>query len=59
MLNSKVIKIIGYGLSGAGMIIGFASDFIGRKLIVQELAESKEVRDLIAKEVAKSLIFKK
>lgn len=55
MLNSKWIKIGGIVLSVAGSVIGLASDYIGRKSVMQDVIQSEEIQKMIAKEVAKAL----
>lgn len=55
MLNSKWLKVGSLLVTAAGFGVNIASEVLGKKTIVKDLAESQEVKDLIAKEVAKAL----
>lgn len=54
-MPNKWLKIGGLVLSGVSMIVGIASDHIGRKNIVNDLSKSKELREMLAEEVAKQI----
>lgn len=51
----KWLKIGGIAIGAAGTALSFISDLIGKKNAVADLAASKEIKDLVAKEVAKAL----
>jgi hypothetical protein len=54
-VKSKWLKFGGLAISGITFVAGLASEYIGRKNVVEELANSEEVKKLIAQEVAKAL----
>lgn len=51
----KLLKIGGLGLSVVGLGINLLTDIVNRKTMVNELANSKEVKDLINKAVNEAL----
>lgn len=51
----KWLKIGGIAIGAAGTALSFISDLIAKKNAVADLAASKEIKDLMAKEVAKAL----
>lgn len=54
-MNNKWLKIgsIAFSVIGAGA--GLVSDIIGKKQAAETLANSKEIKDLIRKEVEKAI----
>lgn len=54
-MDNKWLKLGGITLSIVGAAVGLASDLIGKKQAAETLANSKEVKDLIQKEVQKAL----
>ncbi len=54
-MNNKWFKIGGIALSVVGSAIGIASDYIGRKNVVNDIIKSADFDELVAKKVAEIL----
>jgi hypothetical protein len=54
-MSQNKIKYLGYALSVAGALIGMGADWITRKQLVANMADSKELKDLIDKAVQEAL----
>lgn len=54
-MSQNKIKYLGYALSVAGALVGMGTDWITRKQLVANMADSKELKDLIDKAVQEAL----
>lgn len=50
-MSHKLLKIGSIIVSVGGIVIGLASDFIGKKTMANEIVKSNEFQDLVAKNV--------
>lgn len=54
-MSQNKIKYLGYALSVVGALVGMGADWITRKQLVANMADSKELKDLIDKAVQEAL----
>lgn len=54
-MSQNKIKYLGYALSVTGALVGMGADWITRKQLVANMADSKELKDLIDKAVQEAL----
>ena len=54
-MSQNKIKYLGYALSVAWELVGMGADWITRKQLVADMADSKELKDLIDKAVQEAL----
>lgn len=54
-MSQNKIKYLGYALSVIGGLVGMGADWVSRKQLVANMADSKELKDLIDKAVQEAL----
>ena len=54
-MSQNKFKYLGYALSVVGALIGMGADWVTRKQLVANMADSKELKDLIDKAVQEAL----
>lgn len=54
-MSPKMLKVGSLIVSLGGFAIGLASDYIGKKNVANDVVNSKEFQDLLAKQVEKVL----
>lgn len=54
-MSQNKIKYLGYALSVAGALVGMGADWITKKQLVANMADSKELKDLVDKAVQEAL----
>lgn len=54
-MSQNKIKYLGYALSVIGGLVGIGADWVSRRQLVANMADSKELKDLINKAVQEHL----
>ena len=54
-MSQNVLKYLGFALSVGGAVIGMGADWVTKKQLVANMADSKELKDLVNKAVQEAL----